>query len=72
MRYDELCEYPEKIIDEIIEHTELSPKIFELVKKYYINFLHKPTYYTPNFSQKDIEDISEITKLTTERFDLDY
>jgi len=70
VRYDDLCESPAKLIDEILEHTELQTKRFENVKKYYIKHLHKPTYYTPNFSQKDIENISEITKATAARFGL--
>ncbi len=70
VKYDDLCESPGKIIDEILEHIELQTKKFETIKKYYIEHLHKPTYYTPNFSQKDIENISEITKATAARFDL--
>ena len=70
VRYDDLCESPGKIIDEILEHIELQTKKFETIKNYYIEHLHKPTYYTPNFSQKDIENISEITKATAARFDL--
>ncbi|NVM35675.1 MAG: sulfotransferase [Candidatus Lokiarchaeota archaeon] len=70
VRYDELCETPEKIIEEILEHLELQTKIFKTNKKYYIYHLHKPTYYTPNFTQKDIENISEITKATAARFGL--
>jgi len=70
VRYDDLCKTPEKIIDEILEHIELPVKEFEKIKKYYISHLHKPTYYTPNFSKKDIKYISEITKATTNRFGL--
>ncbi len=72
VRYDDLCEFPAEKIDEILEHTELSTKKFEMVKKFYITHLHKPTYYTPNFSQKDITYISEITKPTAARFGLKW
>ncbi|MFX0020987.1 MAG: sulfotransferase [Candidatus Hermodarchaeota archaeon] len=68
VRYDELCETPEIIIDEILEHTELPKEKFETVKKYYIKNLHKPTYYSPNFSKQELSDISEVTEETKSRF----
>jgi len=68
VRYDDLCETPAKIIDKILDHTELSAKKFEKVRKFYIERLHKPSYYTPNFSNQELASISEITKDTAARF----
>ncbi|MFX1586172.1 MAG: sulfotransferase [Promethearchaeota archaeon] len=68
VRYDELCDTPAKIIDQILEHTELPKAKFEKVRKYYINHLHQPTYYTPNFSDQEMADIVEITNKTAARF----
>ena len=70
VRFDDLCETPAKIIDKILEHTELPAKKFEKVKKYYVEHLHKPTYYTPDFSNQDLAYISEVTKVTGARFGL--
>ncbi|MFX1494941.1 MAG: sulfotransferase [Promethearchaeota archaeon] len=70
VRYDELCETPAKIINQILEHTELPANKFEKVKKYYINHLHQPTYYTPDFSNQEMVDIVEITNKTATRFGL--
>ena len=70
VRYDDLCETPAKIIDQILEHTELSAKKFEKVKKYYVKHIHKPTYYSPDFSNQDLAYISNITKATAARFGL--
>ncbi len=68
VRYDDLCETPAKIIDKILEHTELPTKKFEEIKSYYVKYLHKPTYYTPDFSNKDLAYISVVTKDTATRF----
>jgi len=68
--YDDLCESPAKIIDHILEHTELSTERFEKVKRYYVNNLHKPTYYNPDFSEQELADISDVTKDTVVRFGL--
>ncbi|MFX0140835.1 MAG: sulfotransferase [Candidatus Hodarchaeota archaeon] len=70
VRYDELCDNPAKIIDQILEHTELPTTKFEKVKKYYIKHLHQPTYYTPDFSDQEMADIYEITNKTATRFGL--
>jgi len=70
IRYDDLCETPAKIIDQIIEHTELPIEKFEKVKDYYVKHLHKPTYYTPDFSKQEIACISEVTKATVARYGL--
>jgi len=70
VRYNELCDTPAKIIDQILEHTELPATKFEKVKKYYIKHLHQPTYYTPDFSDQEMADILEITNKTAARFGL--
>ncbi|MHA2049671.1 MAG: sulfotransferase [Promethearchaeota archaeon] len=61
VRFEELCETPGKIIDEILYHSELPTRQFEKIKNYYIKHLHIPTYYTPNFSAEEREDIEKVT-----------
>ncbi len=68
IRYEDLCETPSETIDKILEHSELPLHNFEKIKKYYIRHLHKPTYYTPNFSSQELLHISEITNATASRF----
>ncbi|MFX0039660.1 MAG: sulfotransferase [Promethearchaeota archaeon] len=68
VKYEDLCETPATIIDKILKHTELPVENFENVKKYYIKNLHKPTYYIPDFSKKELLDISKITEKTASRF----
>ena len=68
VRYEDLCENPAETIDKILEHSELPLNNFEKIKKYYIRHLHKPTYYTPNFSNQELLHISEITNATASRF----
>ena len=68
IRYEDLCETPAETIDKILEHSELPLNNFEKIKKYYIRHLHKPTYYTPNFSNQELQHISEITNATASRF----
>jgi hypothetical protein len=67
IRYEELCEKSAMVIDKILEHTELSAEKFESVKKYYVRNLHKPTYYSPNFSKQERSDIFKITEETASR-----
>ena len=70
VNYDKLCEKPADIIDGILEHTELPLDKFLKVREYYIRHLHKPTYYSPDFSEQELSDIYEITKDTASRFGL--
>jgi len=68
--YNDLCENPADVIDRILEHTELPLAKFLKVREYYINHLHKPTYYSPDFSEQELSDIYEITRDTASRFGL--
>ncbi|MFX1480348.1 MAG: sulfotransferase [Promethearchaeota archaeon] len=72
VNYDKLCETPDRIIDNILKHAELPINSFEQTKKYYVNHLHLPTYYTPNFTPLDFEYIYEVTKGTASRFGLSF
>ena len=67
VKYDELCETPAKVINLILNHTELPSENYMNVKEYYIKNFHKPTYYTPDFSKQELKDIIEITNKTASR-----
>jgi len=68
IRYEDLCETPIETIDKIIVHSDLPLHNFEKIKNYYSRNMHKPTYYTPNFSNQELLHISEITNVTASRF----
>jgi len=70
VNYNKLCEKPADMIDRILEYTELPLDKFLEVREYYINHLHKPTYYSPDFSEQELSDIYEVTKDTASRFGL--
>jgi len=68
IRHEDLCENPAKTIDKILGHTELPLINYEKIRRYYIRHLHKPTYYTPNFTTQELQEISDVTKATASRF----
>ncbi len=68
IRYEDLCSHPAITINKILNHTELPISDFEKAKRYYVKNLHMPTSYTPNFSNQELANISEITKKTASRF----
>jgi len=68
IKYGDLCENPANVIDQILDHAELPSAKFEKVKKYYVRHLHKPSYYSPNFTKQNIAEIREITKNTAAKF----
>jgi len=70
VNYDDLCENSAVIIEELIDFLEVSQENFEMVKKYYITHLDKPTYYKPSFSKTQLNEIKEITRSTAERFEI--
>jgi hypothetical protein len=68
VKYEELCKKPSQVIDQILEHLELSSRNFSDIKNYYVKHLHEPTYYKPNFSKVDLLNIQEITNRTVARY----
>ncbi len=70
VRYDDLCGNSAEVIDKILEHTELTDSKFEKVKNFYIKNLHKPAYYTSNFTEQELNQIYEVTKTTANWFEL--
>ncbi|MFX1390378.1 MAG: sulfotransferase [Promethearchaeota archaeon] len=68
IKYEDLCENPSNTIDKILKHAELPLEPFKKVKEVYIKKLHKPSYYNPNFSEQEIQEIKTITKETAAKF----
>ncbi|MFX0091159.1 MAG: sulfotransferase [Candidatus Hodarchaeota archaeon] len=68
VRYEDLCESPEKTVDTIVDHIEVDSKIFDKIKKYYCTQLHKPTYYKSKYSKKEQEDIIQATRGIAEKY----
>lgn len=68
VRYEELCEFPEKIIDAIVEHVEIDPESFSPIKSYYSSRLTKPNYYRTEYTEQEQLDILQETEETANRF----
>ena len=68
VRYEDLCEFPEKTIDRIIDHIQVNPKQFEAIKRSYSKRLSKPTYYQTRFTSTEREDIISETTQTAKLF----
>lgn len=68
VRYEDLCESPEMMIDRIIDHIEVDPKKFAKVKNYYSKRLHKPTYYLTKYTKEEQEKITQTTREIAEKY----
>jgi hypothetical protein len=68
IRHEDYIESPIETIDKIIEHTEIDPVKFEKTRKIYATHFHKPSYYKPEFTDEQTEEILNITKDTANKF----
>lgn len=69
IRYEDLCDNPEKILDQLISHVELSSEKFSPIKREYSTKISRPNYYLPSFSDEELKDIEEITKEIAKKYD---
>jgi hypothetical protein len=68
VRYEDLCEFPEKTIDAIVQHVEIDSESFRPIKEYYSSRLTKPTYYRTEYTKQEQQDILRETEETANRF----
>ncbi len=66
VRYEDLCSQPEDMLLRLHEHCQL-PARPQAVKEAAAG-LHPPTYYRPQFNERDLSLIKEITQPVTARF----
>lgn len=66
--YDDLCADSDGTIDRILTHAGLSAEAFAEVKEQYVQRLRPPTYYQPEFTERDLAAIADITGPTASRF----
>ncbi|MFW9787374.1 MAG: sulfotransferase [Candidatus Thorarchaeota archaeon] len=59
VRYETLCESPDKTIDKIFEHVELEIKKFK-EKQHYVETLRPPSYYSVQYTDAEKESIRRI------------
>jgi Sulfotransferase family len=71
VRYEDLCSSSLETIDRILEHAELDPAPFAAVRSAYAEKLSFPEYYRPNFDNRELTDIVEVTQSVAERFGYD-
>ncbi len=68
IRYEDLCAHSADTIARILIHAGLSAEPFQAVRDEYVSRLCAPTYYRPDFSERDISEIRKITKDTAQRY----
>jgi hypothetical protein len=61
IRYEDLCDSPNDVIDRIVNHIGVDGKSFTNVKKHYSNTLRKPTYYKTIYTEKEKKQIVAAT-----------
>lgn len=66
IRFEDLCESPEKMLNALMEHTDL--KEGQAVVKEFAGKIKLPSYYKPNFSDEDIDTIVQETRQVAQRF----
>lgn len=67
-RYEDLCEFPERIINEIVNHAEIDSASFRHIKEHYKSRLTLPTYYRTEYTEQEQNDILQETEETASRF----
>ncbi|MHA1937062.1 MAG: sulfotransferase [Candidatus Thorarchaeota archaeon] len=67
-RYEDLCAFPEKTIDEIVQHVEIDSASFSSIKNHYSSRLTKPTYYRTEYTEQEQFDILQETEETANKF----
>ncbi|MFW9886863.1 MAG: sulfotransferase [Candidatus Thorarchaeota archaeon] len=68
VRYEDLCEFPERTIDAIVQHVEIDSGSFRPIKEYYSSRLAKPTYYRTEYTEQEQHDILRETEKTASKF----
>ncbi|MHA2211077.1 MAG: hypothetical protein ACXABV_18125 [Candidatus Thorarchaeota archaeon] len=67
-RYEDLCEFPERTIDEIVQHVEIDSGSFKVIKSHYSSRLSKPTYYRTEYTEQEQQHILKETEETANKF----
>lgn len=61
-RYEDLCDHPSEVIDQILNHISVEKGSFQKVKQHYCETLRRPTYYRTSYTELEQEQILEATK----------
>jgi hypothetical protein len=68
IKYEDLCNTSEEIIDELIEFCEFDHANFHEIKRAYINQLSLPDYYNISFNSQEINEIFNISQIVSDKF----
>ena len=71
VRYEDLCTDSLETIDRIVKHAELDPEPFAGVRAAYAQKLSFPEYYRPDFGNRELADIVDVTQSVATRFGYD-
>ena len=61
-RYEDLCDHPIEVIDQMLNHISVEKGSFQSVKQHYCETLRRPTYYRTSYTKLEQEQILEATK----------
>ena len=67
-RYEDLCDRPSEVIDQILDHIAVDKESFQPVKKHYCGTLKRPTYYRASYTEREQEQILKATKDIAAKF----
>lgn len=65
-RFEDICQEPETTIRQLLEHCDLAGSD-SLISRW-VEKIHAPTYYKPDFSDQEFEIIDRFTQPVAERF----
>ena len=68
IRYEDLCDRPSEVIDQILNHITVDKASFQNVKQHYCGTLKRPSYYRTTYTEKEQEQILSATKSTATKF----
>ena len=72
VRYEDMCDSPNEVIENMIGHTNIDPESFIDVKEHYCSTLRKPTYYKTSYTKEEQERIISTTEDVATNFGYDF
>ncbi len=67
-RYEDLCDRPSEVIDQILNHISVEKESFRKVKQHYCATLKRPSYYRTSYTDKEQDQILTATKDAASEF----
>ncbi|TFG30548.1 sulfotransferase [Candidatus Thorarchaeota archaeon] len=71
IRYEDLCDRPDEVIDQIMNHIAVDKESFQKVKQHYCRTLKRPSYYRTSYTEQEQEQILTATGIISSKFGYD-